>query len=190
MLRRIIVFCVMMMVLTSAAMADVTIQMLDPETKMLRISYIITDVDAGAKELVFPPSGFDFAAGALKVLTAFNVDTMEVLKVEPVTVAGKKVPTAVRIDYGRPIPQGEKLTLRFTVEIPSASFHTDSAGRWVLDYTTSHELRFVVPRGHQLVWASTPVRIEEDGGQILAVFDAPWDDRRAVDFRFKTRPLQ
>lgn len=188
-MRTFFLVCLAILLTTSFVSAAVTVVPLDPKTKTLRISYEITDTDVGAKGFTFPPQGFDFADGPVTLLAAFDLSTMMPLEAEAVDVEGAGIPTAIKLKYPAPLQLGQSITVRFTFDVPTNNFQVDSRGRWIIKYSTSHDLVFVVPQGQQIVFADTPVKIEQDGGQVVAVHTAKSDDRRTVNFLFKTQKL-
>ena len=147
--------------------ADVTIRIVDLQSKIMRVTYTwIADV-AGETYGIFPGgNGYEFASGPIKVISVIEKNTEQELDYEVVT-APKGGGQSIKVIYPNPVPKGGNFKIEVTVEAKTNDISRDSKGRYVFTYRTAHVAFFVLPEGHAIVYSNYPVLVYERKGRTV-----------------------
>lgn len=152
------------------AQASMRFEVLDLETRAVRIIYEVEDSLAGNRVFLFPQGGMvhDATAGEFKVESVFDVTAKQELNYEITQTATSKLPQ-VRITYPEPIAKGQKKVLQIAVivNLPDSQLMLDDQGRHTFIYETSHAFEFIVPEGHYIVYSNQPVYLFEKGPNMI-----------------------
>ncbi|MBM9518740.1 hypothetical protein JWG39_02765 [Desulforhopalus vacuolatus] len=171
------------LIITRSAFADLTIEIIDTEKKVMRVSYSITDNLAGKRFLTYPSDGFDYATSSLKNISVIEKNTEQELDFVVVKAPKAQNYEALKIEYPNPIPKGGNYKLQISVEATTNGISIDSKGRHVFKYSTVHPTFFILPKGHAIVYSNFPVLVYEKQGKTVVQVK----DSGNKDLLFKTR---
>ncbi|MGC9327083.1 MAG: hypothetical protein ACP5I1_05590 [Candidatus Hinthialibacter sp.] len=165
-MRRSIIFTVFTLVLLNQSWSDMRYEALDPQTRLVRLTYEINDNKEGNRIFLFPTQGFihDATAGNFEVESVFDLAAKRELEYVIQQDKESGLPQ-VKITYPDPIPPGKSKTLQVAVKVymPETMLYRDANGRYCFRYETSHKFEFMIPYDHYLVYTNQPVLLFEKG---------------------------
>lgn len=179
------------LLLLSTMVADsaVRVEVLNFETRTLRVVYEIEDTLLGNQIFLFPTAGFihDDRMGDFEVESVFDTTTSEELNYSVSRLDETNYPR-LRINYREPVREGIRKILRIAVKLnaPASDVGIDEARRHFLSFETSHPFELVVPENHFLVYCNQPVRVFEKEGEIILQNN----EQKNRLFVIKTRPMK
>ncbi len=154
----------------SFSYADLYVEVLNFETREVRMIYEVEDELAGNKEFRFPGAGFlhDKSMGPIEVESVFDVLNNFELEYSLHQVGDPPSPQ-LHIKYQSPIKKGDRKVIRVSVivNLPPEHLYQDSMGRYVFEYETSHELEYAIPPAQYLVYVNQPVTVYEREKQVF-----------------------
>jgi len=173
------------------ASAQVTIEPIDVDSGLLRVTYLVDHNEVGATSFVFPSNGYLFTNQPLSVIGVHEKNTQQELRHEVVPAAspgpGHAEAKSVRCLYTDPVPAGLGYKVEITIEARTDDISVEPDGRWVCSYETGWQtLNFVVPYGHALVYCNFPVLLSEVEGRTVARAQKSSEQQEVV---FKTRQM-
>jgi hypothetical protein len=181
------------LIVPSPILAKVTIEPLDPAKGKVLLVYEVKCKKADVADFVYPLRGGLTSLDRKPILVSVvEKGSGEKLKavVEPYTEGGRTIPGKYEfhISLPKPLQAGEKYALEIkTIIYNRPNCYDDKTGRWICEYSTQHNVTFLVPKGHIPVFSSHPVRIFEDGGKLCLQTDTGPAEKEQV-FVFKTEP--
>jgi hypothetical protein len=169
--------------------AEVIVSIADLDNKVMRVTYNVTDNDAGKNSTVFPSNGYTFIKlnpededdkkddenieekYDFKVISVTEKNSEQALAYEVIEIADKP---AIKVSYPNPVPAGGNYNLEVTVEAPTDNIAIDPEGRYEITYQTGlSSALFLLPKGHAVVYTNYPVLVHEKQGQTVVKVKQP-----------------
>jgi hypothetical protein len=165
--------CFLAVLGSASARADVTLEVMNAEKGVFRVTYEVTDETANAESFILP-SALDtrdqrmgsrywgtFTQMKIEKITERNTGQDLIGEIVE-TRADGQIHRQIRVRYVNPIPRGGhyKLSITFIAASPELCYR-DNDGRVVLKYATSHDTFVILPLNHAPIYSSVPVLIYE-----------------------------
>ena len=154
--------------LYSSIFADVIINIVDVDRKIMRVTYRLSYDEPGSTASIFPSSGYSFASGPIEVIEVIEKNTAQKLVYKIMPAPKANTLQAVKFYFPNPIPKGGNYIVEITVEAQTNNITKDEQGRYVFTYETSHNNAFfILPKGHAIVFCNYPVLVYEREGRTV-----------------------
>jgi hypothetical protein len=173
----------------TVAQAKVVLEVLEPWQGLVRLTYTFPDADSGSTGFVFPPAGFDFTKGQVKLVEVVDEVSGKALAAEVVTIPDHPDRQGVAVHYPAPLKLGNFPDLRIVLEAQTDLVTVDN-GVCRVSFPTSHDLAYLLPQGHALVESSVPVLVSEENGRVKAAPEGLQERLRTIrTYVFQSRPV-
>lgn len=168
-MKKLFIICALCFAAMNISFADVTVEVTNLSRSMMRVTYVLEETLENAKDTTLPSNGFDFATGAIKVISVKELNTGQSLKYE---IIKRNNLEAVKIYYPNPLPKGGNYKVECIVEAESDYIKKTADGLYEFTYTTGHDAYFILPKDHAVVYSNLPIILYDKDGQIVVLVTA------------------